>query len=162
MGRSRGAIPTQARQLVVLLNRPPSLCRVHLVEKHSSSQWKNTTHSWTSEYFLGRDWGGVERKPGQRHNVLESLPLLGQGPPAGLTRGQGHHCHTASSLGASLQKASISATQPLPVRRLGLLAGSKQTVHFLFPLAQKGLTTPNTTKDPSGSSQNILQTTGLW
>lgn len=33
---------------------------------------------------------------------------------------------------------------------------------FFFPLAQKGLTTPNTTKDPSGSSQNILQTTGLW
>lgn len=44
----------------------------------------------------------------------------------------------ASSPGASLQKASISATQPSPVCRLRLFAGSKQTVHFLFPFSTEG------------------------
>lgn len=44
----------------------------------------------------------------------------------------------ASSPGASFQKASISATQSSPVRRLGLFAGSKQTVHFLFPFSTEG------------------------
>lgn len=44
----------------------------------------------------------------------------------------------ASYPGASLQKANLSATEPLPVLRLGLLAGSKQTIHFLFPSSTEG------------------------
>lgn len=58
----------------------------------------------------------MERKPEQRHNILEVLPPLGQGSPAGLSRAE-----------------AMTATWPAP---LGLLSESK---HFSYRAAACGL-----------------------